>query len=186
DIMTIFVQQVNENMNPDEVKYQGIRWKIPSGQALKHFCETMALVEKVVGKDSKIFSEDMDQSRDIPVQEGHTIRVRVDKANLDSPFREAEFQVKYSSGLVNAGLEVAKLAAGVGAIYHPLSESVNKKTGQREPNAQLWAAMVDGAEVVWEAQREPKKSGWDVMVDDLESKPELQRKIMAAVHAKTG
>jgi RecA/RadA recombinase len=190
NLMTIFVQQVNENMNPDEVKYQGIRWKVPSGQALKHFCENMILVEKVIGKETKLFSDSMNQSREIPVQEGHSIRVRVDKANLDAPFREAEFQIKYNKGMVNSGLEVAKLATGVGVIYHPLSATVNKKTGQREPNNQLWAVMLDDKEVVWEALTKtdtaPGKSGYDVMVDDLEAKPELQRKIMAAVHEKTG
>jgi RecA/RadA recombinase len=122
NLMTIFVQQVNMNMNPDEVKWQNKIYTIPSGQALKHFCETMALVTKVESKDSKIFDDTMHSIRELPVQVGHTVRVKVEKANLDSPFREAEFQVAYKQGIVNKGMEIAKLAVNLNIITHPLND----------------------------------------------------------------
>jgi RecA/RadA recombinase len=163
DLMTIFVQQVNMNMNPDEVKYQNKKWIIPSGQALRHFCESMALVERVESKDSKIFSEETKGIRELPIQEGHTVRVRVEKANMDSPFREAEFRLNYRKGLVDPGLEIAMLAKGLGVITHPKNEK--------------------GAEIISQWQYNGKKwIGFDKMVAELESTPELQREIMKAVY----
>ena len=125
-ILTVLVQQVNMNLDADEVKYQNKKWVIPSGQSLKHFCETMALVEKVTSKDSKIFDESMKSIRELPVQMGHTIRVRVDKNNLGCPNREAEFRIHYTKGYVQPGLEVGELAANLGVIFHPLNAETGK------------------------------------------------------------
>lgn len=164
NLMTILVQQVNENMNPDEVKYQNKKWTVPSGQALKHFCESMALIERVTSKDSKIFDESMHSIREIPVQMGHTVRVRVEKANLDAPFREAEFQVHYQKGIVNTGLEVAKLAANLGVITHPLNDK--------------------GVEI--KAQwlfEETKWIGFANAVEAIENDKDLQDRIMRAIKA---
>lgn len=162
NLMTIFVQQVNMNMNPDEVKYQNKKWTIPSGQALKHFAETMALIEQVTKKDSKIFDEELKSIRQLPVQQGHTIRVRVDKANLDRPFREAEFQIHYDKGVVNTALEVAMLATNLGVVRHPLTD---KGTENR---------------LMWE-YKDQKWKGINGVIDALESSPELQREVMADV-----
>lgn len=125
-ILTILVQQVNMNLDADEVKYQNKKWVIPSGQSLKHFCETMALVEKVTSKDSKIFDESMKSIRELPVQMGHTIRVRVDKNNLGRPNREAEFRIHYNKGYIQPGLEVGELAANLGVIFHPINPENQK------------------------------------------------------------
>lgn len=126
-ILTILVQQVNMNLDADEVKYQNKKWVIPSGQSLKHFCETMALVEKVTSKDSKIFDESMKSIRELPVQMGHTIRVRVDKNNLGRPNREAEFRIHYNKGYIQPGLEVGELAANLGVIFHPKNPDTGKE-----------------------------------------------------------
>jgi RecA/RadA recombinase len=163
DILTLLVQQVNMNMNPDEVKYQNKKWIVPSGQALKHFAECMALVERVESKDSKIFDETMSSIRELPVQRGHTVRVRVDKANLDNPFREAEFQIDYQKGVVNTGMEVAKLAANLGVIYHPLNDK----------GAPIAAQWVFG---------DKKWVGFANAVAEIESSPELQRKLVSAIY----
>jgi RecA/RadA recombinase len=124
NLMTIFVQQVNMNMNQDEVKYYNKKYTIPSGQSLKHYAETMALIERVEKK--KIFNDEMKGVRKLPIQEGHTIRVKVDKANLDKPFREAEYRIHYSKGVVDQGIEIALLATGLGVIYHPITEKSGK------------------------------------------------------------
>jgi hypothetical protein len=169
DLMTIFVQQVNMNLNPDEVKYQNKKWVIPNGQSLKHFCETMALVERVESKDSKIFDDSMKSIREIAVQNGHTVRVRVEKANLDSPFREAEFQVDYRKGIVNTALEVAKLAANLGVISHP----VNPDTGKSI--AQQW--IFEGPNGI-----SKKWIGFANAINEIEANPELQSAIMAKIN----
>jgi len=164
DLLCLLVQQVSMNMNPDEVKYQNKKWIIPSGQALKHFCETMMLVERVESKDSKIFSEDNFSMRDVALQDGHSIRCRLDKQNLDAPFREAQFQVHYRKGIVNTGQEVALLAKGLGVIKHPVNETTGKE---------IVAQWLFG---------EKKWIGWDRMVDEIEANPELQRQVMSEIH----
>lgn len=164
DLMTIFVQQVNMNMNQDEVKYYNKKYTIPSGQSLKHFAETMALIERVEKKDSKLFSEEMKGVRKLPIQEGHTIRVRVDKANLDRPFRDAEYRIHYGKGVVDTGIEVALLSTGLNVIYHPIAEKSGK------PNKMMWQFG------------DQKWKGFDNLCNALDESPELQRKVMAAVY----
>lgn len=163
DLMAIFVQQVNINMDPDEVKYQNKKYIIPSGQALKHFCETMALVTRVESKDSKIFDESMSSIRDLPVQRGHTVRVKVEKANLGSPFREAEFQIDYNRGVVNTGLEIAKLAAGLGVISHPKNPEGNEIKNQWVYATKKWIGFANA-------------------VDEINKDPGLQDQLMTAIN----
>jgi RecA/RadA recombinase len=163
DMMTIFVQQVNMNMDPDEVKYQNKKYLIPSGQALKHFCESMALVERVNSKDSKIINDEISNISDKSLQQGHTVRVKVEKANLDKPFREAEFKIDYDRGVVETPLEIAKLGQSLGVIYHP------KKDGKEIINQ--WALrMPDGTEKVW--------IGFANALKDIEASLELQAAII--------
>lgn len=165
DLMTIFVQQVNMNMDQNEVKYQNKKYIIPSGQSLKHFAETMALIEKVNSKDSKLFSENHKGVRDLPVQEGHTIRIRVDKANLDRPFRDAEYRINYKKGVVDTEIEMALLATGLGIVYHPIAKSSGK------PNKMAWAFGPQ----VWK--------GFNGLCEAIKESPELQKEIMDAVFA---
>ena len=163
DLMTILVQQVSMNMNPDEVKYQNKKWIVPSGQALKHFCETMALCERVESKDSKLFDPTMQSIRELPVQVGHTVRVKVEKDNLGNPFREAQFRINYDKGIVDIGLEVATLAANLGVVKHP----VNVETG-KEIIAQ------------WVFQTR-KWIGFANFVAECEKDPDLVQSIMKAI-----
>jgi|GEM_PF-2929764 len=172
DITTFLVQQVNMNMNPDEVKYQNKKWVVPSGQALKHFCEVMMLVERVEKKDAKLFSTDLKSIREIPVQEGHTIRVKVDKDNLGSPFREAELRVNYRRGIVDTGYEVAMLATNQGVVVHPMIE--DKKTKEMKPSIAYWEFG------------EEKFHGFDALVVALEQNPDLQKKIMTEIFRREG
>jgi RecA/RadA recombinase len=162
NLMTIFVQQVNMNMNPDEVA-RGKKWTVPSGQALKHFCENMALVERVESKDSKLYDETLKSIRELPVQRGHTVRVKIEKANLDKPFREAEFQIDYIQGVVNTGLEVTKLSANLGIISHP-------KNADGKEIASQWAF------------KDRKWIGFANVVKEVEGSPEFRRELMAAIY----
>lgn len=165
DIMTILVQQVNMNMNPDEVKYQNRKWVIPSGQSLKHFVETSALVERVESKDSKLFDESMTNMRESPIQVGHTIRTKTDKSNLDPCLnREAQFQLHYNDGVVNVGLEVATLAANIGAVYHPQNEGGKEILNQWQFGERKWI-------------------GFNNLVADAEKDPQLRTELMKAVEA---
>lgn len=160
NLMTIFVQQVTMNMDANEAKY--VKWKVPGGQALKHFCEHMAMVERVKGKEASLFSEEMAGIRDLPVQEGHTIRVKIEKANLDSPFREAEFRIHYKKGVVDTGLEIAKLASGLGVLSHPVNDKGQEIKAQWVFDNKKWI-------------------GFDKAVSEIETDPDLQRRMMSKV-----
>jgi RecA/RadA recombinase len=170
NICTTFVQQVNMNMDTNEVKYQNIKYTIPSGQALKHFCETMCLVERLNTKAHKLLNDEMKLIRDIPMTEGHTIRVKVQKANLDYPFREAEFRINYNKGIVDTGLEVAKLGVGLGVIQHPISPKT-----QKEITSQWFAPAVFGKDKKW--------IGFDNFVSELDASPETQRQLMGHIYS---
>jgi recombination protein RecA len=169
DIMTIFVQQVNMNMDADEVKYQGKKYLIPSGQSLKHFCESMMLVTRVESKDSKMFDETMHSIRDLPVQRGHTVRVKVEKDNLNAPFREAEFQIDYSQGVVNTGLEIAKLAVGLNVISHPLNDKGAPIAAQWLFGTKKWIGFANAVKEI-EADLGLQDAIMDA-IDDYNKKP---------------
>jgi recombination protein RecA len=111
-IATILIQQVNEEMDPAMAKYQS-KWKIPNGQALKHFVDIQVLLERVNAKDSKIFNEESE------VQLGHTVRANTRKNRVGAPFRTAEFQLQYGVGVVNQHVEVAGLAIKLGIVERP-------------------------------------------------------------------
>jgi len=110
-IATVLIQQVNEEMDPNIAKYQS-KWKIPNGQALKHFIDILVLVERVNAKDSKIFDGH-------EVQLGHTIRATVRKNRVGAPFRVAEYQLAYGKGVTNVHKEVAGLAVKLEAVERP-------------------------------------------------------------------
>jgi RecA/RadA recombinase len=163
-ILNQFVQQVNMNMNPDEVKYQNKKYTLPSGMSLRHFCETMCLVERVERKDAKLFDEGKSGVRDTAtLQVGHTVRVKVEKANMDTPFREAEFHLHYNRGVVDVGHEVAQLAMNMGAIVHPKNDKGSDIVNQWKFGDKKWI-------------------GFDACVAELEENPELRRQVMAAVY----
>jgi RecA/RadA recombinase len=159
-----FVQQVNMNMSPDEVKYQNKKYVLPSGMSLRHFCETMALVERVERKDAKLFDETKSGVRDSAIlQIGHTVRVKIEKANLDTPFREAEFHINYNKGVVDLGFEVAQLGMNMGVIIHPKNDK--------------------GSDIVNQWMFKDKKwIGFEKCVAELEENPELRRQVMSEIY----
>jgi RecA/RadA recombinase len=162
NVMTILVQQVNEQLDEAKKKYEGIKWSVPNGQALKHFCEHMALVERVTSKDSKIVSDEIKNISEKSLQQGHTIRVKVDKANEDKPFREAEFKIDYDRGIVETDFEIAKLAASLGIIHHP----VNPET--KKPIMNQWAfESTDGT-------FKKRWIGFAAALEEIVQTPELQ------------
>lgn len=165
NLLSVFVQQVNENNNADEVKYQGIKWKVPCGQALKHFCVSMALVERVTKKDSKSFNEDLENISEKSLQTGHTIRVRVEKANMDKPFREAEFKIDYDRGVVETELEVVKMAAGLGVIHHPINPDNQK------PIVNQWTFNSGEIKKTW--------VGFAKALEEISASPELLAALVA-------
>jgi recombination protein RecA len=110
-IATVLIQQVNEEMDPNIAKYQS-KWRIPNGQALKHFTDILVIVERLTGKDSKIFDN-------CEVQRGHTVRATVRKNRVGDPYRTADYQIQYGLGTVNIHKEVAGLAVKLGVIEKP-------------------------------------------------------------------
>lgn len=156
-ILTICVQQVNEEMDQTK-QMQGIKWRVPSGQALKHFSDYMLLIEKVDRKDSKIFdNQHSNVNANMKIQLGHTVRCRVDKNRTDSPHLMAEFKLKYGVGVVDVASEITDLAINLGVITKPNLASYEFK----------------GTKVV----------GRDNFVDLVSSRPELYRELVKAVNA---
>jgi RecA/RadA recombinase len=160
EISTILIQQVNMNLG-DDSKY--VKYIMPSGMALRHFAETICFIQRPGAKDSKIYDETTQNIREMPSQVGHTVRVTVEKANLGVPFREAEFRINYERGLVDTGLEIAKLATGLGVVKHPLNDAGKEIMAQWQFGEQKWI-------------------GFGKFVDAMESNPDLQREVMTAVY----
>lgn len=117
NLLTILIQQVNEEMDPLKQK-QGVKWSVPGGKALHHFADYMCLFERIERKDSKIFNPGV-KIYDHEEQIGHRVRVKIIKNRLGSPFRVGEFDLEYKKGIVNQHLEVVELAIGLGIVERP-------------------------------------------------------------------
>lgn len=153
-ILTILVQQVNEEMDQTRVM-QGHKHRVPGGNALKHMSDYMVLVEKVNNKASKIFDETHKNISDVPIQLGHIIRCKVEKNRTDSPNLVAQFRLRYGVGIVDVPLEIAELAVNIGAIQK-ISNSVY-------------------------AIGDTKVNGFANLVKKIGETPELYREILAAI-----
>jgi RecA/RadA recombinase len=118
NVLTILVQQVTEEMDMGK-QMQGVKWHVPSGQALKHFSDYMLLVEKVDSKKEKLFDESHKNIQDLPTQIGHKVRVKIEKNRTGTPHRIAEFRLQYGRGIVDTYLEVATMGVNYGIISRP-------------------------------------------------------------------
>lgn len=155
-VLAILVQQVNEEM--DQMKQmQGFKWRVPSGQALKHYSDYMVLVEKVENKASRLFDETHEVLNKMPVQVGHKIRCKVTKNRMGVPSLAAEFQLKYGVGVINIPQEIAELAVNFGVVEHAKGSTLYKFGND-------------------------KAVGFAKFVELVGSKPELQRQLMAALN----
>lgn len=112
-IAQILIQQVNEEMDPNKVKYEHKKWHVPNGQALKHYADLMVLVEKINSKDRNVIDVSTEQ------QLGHTVRAKVEKNRVGTPYRVSEFQLLYGVGVVNTHVEVATMATKLKVVERP-------------------------------------------------------------------
>ncbi len=154
-VLTICVQQVNEEMDPMKIR-RGIKWHVPSGQALKHFSDYMILVEKVEAKSSKLFDPTHKNIQNLPIQVGHTVRCKIEKSRVDCPHLVAEFRLRYGVGVVDTELEIAKLAVELGLVSRP--------------NA-----------IMYEFQNY-KVKGFKKFVELVQNTPELYRELIKAIN----
>jgi len=158
-MLTIFINQVGEEMNPTLVM-QGHKWHYPSGMALKHTSDYIVLVEKVNNKASKIFDETHKNISDVPIQLGHIIRCKIEKTRCGPPHLVAQFRLKYGVGVVGVPLEVAELAVNLGVV-----EKINNST---------YAFTLEGTVI--------KVNGFANFVKKIADTPELERALIAAVN----
>jgi len=154
-VLTICVQQVNEEMDPQKMR-RGIKWKVPSGQALKHFSDYMILVEKVEAKASKMYDDTHKNIQKLPIQVGHTVRCKIEKSRVDCPHLTAEFRLRYGVGVVDTHLEIAQLGVELGVVIRP--------------NA-----------VMYEFQNN-KVKGFQKLVELIQEKPEVYRELLKAIN----
>lgn len=88
----------------------------PGGKALKHACSLMINMGTVFGSDSVIKNDSGEKI-------GHTVRAKIQKNKVGAPFRQAEYKVKYTKGIVNANEEIFDLAVKYGLIHRPTNQS---------------------------------------------------------------
>lgn len=106
--IVIFINQVRETM-----AMYGEKETTPGGKALKFYSSVRVAVKRLTQSEVK------DESGEII---GHTVHVTVKKNKVGAPFREAEFNLVYTSG-VDRVAELATLAvaneviAQAGAVY---------------------------------------------------------------------
>lgn len=116
-ILTIICNHAMMNMDPMTAKYEP--YTLTGGQKVKHLCSTTVFLNKVMSKDSKIFSQMKDaQGKEIVI--GNLIRCKVNKTRRTVEGKVAEFFINMETGeLEKKELELARLAEGLGVLYKP-------------------------------------------------------------------
>lgn len=128
NVTTLFVQQVYEEL--DQYKAMANPYVIPSGRALKHYCDYMIQVEKFESKKNQLLGAKTMSG--VEAQLGHKVRVKIKKNRVGAPARVGEFFLDYENGIVNTEEELFELAKSLNVIFHPISESTGK------PSNMLW------------------------------------------------
>jgi recombination protein RecA len=123
-IMTIFVQQVSQQMDP--MKALRNPYIIPSGNALKHAADVMLEIVRLDTKAGTVVSGETITGS--AMQVGHKIRVRVKKNRLAVPYRVAQFTIDYNKGVVDIVNELFDLAKSLNVIKHPVDEDGKENT----------------------------------------------------------
>jgi recombination protein RecA len=109
----IFINQIRENVG----QMFGNKETTPGGKALKFYSSVRLRASK------KFKGEKFAGSGDNKVQIGHTVTVKVLKNKVAPPFREAEFDLYYNSG-IDQNSEVKGMALAKGVVVK--AESGNK------------------------------------------------------------
>ena len=84
----------------------------PGGKALKHACSLMINMAPIFSADSVIKDDSGDRV-------GHMVRAKIGKNKVGTPFRKAEYSVKYSTGIVNQNIEALELGTKFSIIDRP-------------------------------------------------------------------
>lgn len=109
----------------------------PGGHAWKHFCSLMINFTQSFAQDSKILNEEKEQI-------GHTIKARMDKVKVGSPFRTCDFTIEYLKGLTNRHIEIATLATKYGIVNRPNNRTYEYKDLKFTSKEQYHNAFLDG------------------------------------------
>tara|TARA_B100000131_G_scaffold322708_1_gene377676 strand:+ start:2401 stop:3528 length:1128 start_codon:yes stop_codon:yes gene_type:complete len=88
----------------------------PGGKALKHACSLMINMAPISGSDSIISDNSGNRV-------GHRVRAKIGKNKVGSPFRVAEYNIEYLSGVVDLEQEVLDLAVEFSLVERPNNKS---------------------------------------------------------------
>ena len=88
----------------------------PGGKALKHACSLMINMAPISSSDSII----SDQSGN---RIGHRVRAKIGKNKVGSPFKVAEYNIEYLSGVVEKEQEILDLAVEFSLVERPNNKS---------------------------------------------------------------
>jgi recombination protein RecA len=88
----------------------------PGGKAWFFHCSLMLSVARIKREECKIFDDTKEQV-------GHRIRVKIGKNKVAPPFREAELDIAYLSGLINQHMEIKDLAVKYGIVKRPNNQT---------------------------------------------------------------
>lgn len=71
----------------------------PGGRAWHHACSVQIMVATINNKDSRIIDENEEQI-------GHKVRAKITKNKCATPFKQAEYTIEYTKGIVNKEIEI--------------------------------------------------------------------------------
>lgn len=89
----------------------------PGGKALKHACSLMINMAPILAADAKILDEAKEQI-------GHRVRAKIQKNKTGRPFRQAEYNIIYTQGIVERESELLDVGLSTGTVTRPTPRSL--------------------------------------------------------------
>lgn len=177
DILTIFIQQVYEELDP--YKKLANPYVFGDGRSLKHVADYFIEVTKIETKDGKVLNGKDMLGKDFQV--GHKVRMKVKKNRTGAPYRPAQFTLRYEKGIDNIEEEIYELAKSLGIIYHPEGKSnqiwkfAEYEEIRGEANIKKW--VIDNPNIqqeIVEACSKASKSQVEKRINELKDENDIE------------
>ena len=171
-IAVVLCTHVRDEMDQHEIM-RGNKFRLQGANAVKHFAEYFAFVERNRSKSGKQTIDGQD-FEDATVQDfmgkssatGHKVRFKMMDSSSGARDRTAEFTIDFERGIINQYEEIFKLGLNVGVIKKPNNVTY-------EYNGQTWRGLANALIAIKDSKELQDSILTDVYKTDINQDNEI-------------